>query len=85
MPSDMPNPYRSSLQILRSSPTQPHLFSVHQSSSLRLLVHSSGQAFCWPASDQHAAPLASCAEAHRIDSGATVICHHTNAKLRRAS
>ena len=57
MPSDMPKPYRSSLQILRTSPTQPHLFSVHQSSSLRLSVHSSGQAFCWLASNQNAAPL----------------------------
>jgi hypothetical protein len=57
MSSDMPNLYRSSLQVLRTSPTQPHLFSVHQSSSLRLLVRSSGQAFCWPASDQHAASI----------------------------
>jgi hypothetical protein len=64
MPSDIPKPYRVSIQILCTLPTLAHPFSVQQSSLLPLSVRSSEQVFCWPVSDKDVAPLGGCVEAH---------------------
>jgi hypothetical protein len=64
MPFDAPKPYRALLQIQGTSPTRAHLFSVLRSSSLPSSAPSSEQPCCWLVSDENAAPLAQCVEAH---------------------